>query len=77
MNNTLYASGHGKFADCNPLANVTVLGVMDKVNEVKLNGNAIEGGWVYNATTKALHVTKLEEATKAGAYAQDWSLSWL
>ncbi|KFY58630.1 hypothetical protein V496_06026 [Pseudogymnoascus sp. VKM F-4515 (FW-2607)] len=76
-NNTLYASGHGNYVDSIALGNVTVLGIAEEVNEVKLNGDVVEGGWKYNATTKALHVTGLQDATKEGAYVQDWSLRWL
>ncbi|KFY44739.1 hypothetical protein V494_01348 [Pseudogymnoascus sp. VKM F-4513 (FW-928)] len=76
-NNTLYASGHGNYVDSNALGNVTVLGVAEEVKEVRLNGGVVEGGWKYNAMTKVLHVTGLQDATKGGVYVHDWSLSWL
>lgn len=76
-NNALYATGRGAFQDSNALANVTVLGVMESVVNVTLNGVEVPSGSVdYNETSKALSVTGLEGATSAGAWSGDWVLRW-
>lgn len=73
----LYASARGSFVDTNPLANVTVLGVQQRVTKVSLNGHAIPTDGVnYNEENKALTVTGLKEATSKGAWAADWVLEW-
>lgn len=65
------------YIDTNPLANVTVLGVQDAVTNVSLNGMAVGGSSVnYNASSKALTVTGLNNATSAGAWSKDWVLRW-
>ena len=65
------------YKDTNPLANVTVLGVQNAVSNVSLNGMAVLGSSVdYNASSKALIVTGLNNATNAGAWSEDWVLRW-
>ncbi|KAK5008877.1 hypothetical protein LTR28_003379 [Elasticomyces elasticus] len=74
--NSLYASARGVYPDTNPLANVTVMGVMAEPSSVTLNGVKISSGVAYNSTSKCLKVTGLGSATSAGAWAGDWTLSW-
>ncbi|KAL9000197.1 MAG: hypothetical protein Q9169_001099 [Polycauliona sp. 2 TL-2023] len=74
---SLYASARGTYNDTNPLANVTVLGVQNAVNNVTLNGeNVSEDNVQYNETSKALLVTGLNDLTSGGAWMEDWVLSW-
>lgn len=75
--NALYASGRGLYKDANSLANVTVLGVQYAVTNVSLNGVAVPRSSVnYDASSKALTVTGLNNATSAGAWSKDWVLRW-
>lgn len=73
---SLYASARGLYEDTNALANVTVLGVSSQPGNVTLNGVAVRSGVSYNATSQVLKITGLQNATSAGAWAQDWVLSW-
>lgn len=76
-NSALYSSAIGTYKDTNTLANITVLGVEHSVASVSLNGNALPSNSVhYNSTSKALFVTKLNNATSAGAWSSDWVLRW-
>ncbi|KAI9702171.1 MAG: hypothetical protein M1820_006253 [Bogoriella megaspora] len=72
---SLYASVRGAWKDSNALANVTVLGVENYGGSVKLNG-AAAGNATYDSATKVLKVTGLKNVTSAGAWSQDWVLSW-
>ena len=72
----LYASGRGLYQDTNPLANVTIMGVARKPSSVTLNGAKISSGVSYDSSSKVLSVKGLQSVTKAGAWAQDWVLSW-
>lgn len=74
INGTLYASSRGLYMDCNPLANVTILGLDKKPQEVTLNGGCVS--WSYNETIGRLQVTGLQNATAMGAWSQDWMLTW-
>ena len=76
-NNALYASARGTYNDTNALANVTVLGVQQSVANVSLNGQILPSqSFSYDPTSKALVVTKLNNATRAGAWSNDWVLRW-
>lgn len=76
-NSSLHASPRGAYADTNPLANVTVLGVQDPVSKVTLNGAAVpRSGVSYDSTSKALFVTGLKNATSAGAWKGEWVMKW-
>ena len=69
-------TARGMYYDANPLANVTLMGVLNSVSKVSLNGNAITNGWSYNDSSKTLTITELNNLTINGAWSQDWSLSW-
>lgn len=76
-NSSLAASGRGSFKDTNPLANVTVLGVMTAPSAVTLNDEPVPVESVsYNATSKVLFVGGLQDLTKEGAWCKDWVLRW-
>jgi alpha-glucosidase len=75
-NSRLYASSRGLWQEKNALANITVLGVQDAPKNVSLNGQVIASGVDYNATSKVLKVTGLQNATSSGAWAKDWVLEW-
>ena len=65
------------YKDTNPLANVTILGVLGGVSKISLNGLAVPGSsFHYNESSKALTVTGLSNATRAGAWSKDWVLRW-
>lgn len=71
---SLYASARGMYKDTNALANVTVMGVADAPSGVTLNGQSVPFG--YNGTSKVLSLKSLQYATSAGAWSEDWVLSW-
>lgn len=72
----LHAVGRGAFVDENSLADVTVLGVQDEVNNVKFNGVDLQTGWSYDGESKVLRVTGLQEACEGSAWRSDWVLEW-
>jgi len=73
--NALYASARGAYADSNPLANVTVMGVERAPKTVTLNGVAVPTT-NYNSSSQVLSVTGLSTATHGGAWSSDWVLRW-
>lgn len=75
-NSRLYASARGLWQEKNALANVTVLGVQSQPRNVSFNGMALGSGVEYNAISKVLKVTGLQNATASGAWAKDWVLEW-
>lgn len=75
--NSLYASGRGLYKDTNALANVTVMGVASEPSSVMLNGEKVSDGVNYNSSSKVLSVKGLQSLTGDGAWAQDWTLSWM
>ena len=75
--NSLYASARGLYKDTNPLANVTVLGVTSQPSSVVLNGEKVSSGVNYDGSSKVLSVEGLQSMTSEGAWAQDWTLSWM
>lgn len=74
-NGSLYASSRGLYEDTNSLANVTVMGVQSQPSSVTLNGQTVS--FSYNGTSKVLGLKGLQSATSSGAWAQDWTLSWV
>ena len=74
--NALYASPRGTYEDSNPLANVTVMGVGSQPENVTLNGIAVGEGVKYNETSQVLSITGLNDATKDGAWSEEWVLRW-
>lgn len=76
MQGSLYASGRGLYQDTNALANITIMGVQSEPGNITLNGMSVVSGVSYNATSKVLKVTGLQNMTSSGAWAQDWTLSW-
>ena len=76
-NGSLDATVQGSFVDSNPLANVTVMGVMsDPGGNVTLNGMSVGSG-TYNATSKVYFIQgQLMNATSGGAWGASWSLAW-
>ena len=75
--NSLYASARGLYKDTNPLANVTVMGVASQPSSVMLNGEKVSSGVSYDGSSKVLSVKGLQSLTSGGAWAQDWTLSWM
>ncbi len=74
---SLYANGRGTFVNTNPLANVTIMGVAEGVQNVSLNGQALESGmWNYDEKSQVLGVMGLEEMTAMGAWMSDWVMTW-
>lgn len=71
----LYSSSIGRYVDTNPLANVTVMGVAEKVSKVVFN-NVSLSTFDYDASSQLLQVTGLEELTAKGAWSRNWQLSW-
>jgi alpha-glucosidase len=74
---SLTANIDGNYSDTNVLANVTVWGLSQKPNSVKLNGQDLSTGNVgWNSSSLALSVTGLTDLTKGGAWSGNWTLSW-
>ena len=71
----LYAFARGTYKDTNALANVTVMGVESSPGNVTLNGANVQTS-NYNATSKVLSVTNLNNIIAQGAWSQDWILRW-
>ncbi|RAH85643.1 extracellular alpha-glucosidase aglu [Aspergillus japonicus CBS 114.51] len=72
---SLHVSAKGDWAEKNPLANVTVLGVKQRPSSVKLNGKQVSKVQ-YNSTAHILHVGGLQDVTRSGAWAENWVLEW-
>ncbi|KAI1329700.1 family 31 glycosyl hydrolase [Xylariaceae sp. FL0255] len=65
------------YIDTNPMGNVTILGIEGKVSKVMFDGAKIDPqNWHFNSTSKALHIKRLDELTKKGAFNKGWTLSW-
>ncbi|TVY73333.1 Alpha-glucosidase [Lachnellula suecica] len=75
-NSALYAVARGLYEDTNPLANVTIMGVLSTVTNVTFNGAMLSSGWAYNSTSKVLSVKSLSNSTSTGAWSRDWVLKW-
>jgi alpha-glucosidase len=73
---SLKAMPSGDFVDSNPLANVTVMGVARAPSAVRLNGQAVTSGWVYEEGSKLLKITGLEPLTSSGAWCTGWTMTW-
>ena len=71
---TLSAKVTGEYADANPIANVTVLGVSQAPGAVSLNGQQVES--IFDQENGVLSVTGLDKLTDKGAWAASWTLSW-
>ncbi|KAI9892751.1 MAG: hypothetical protein M1814_001171 [Vezdaea aestivalis] len=74
-NGALSAMPRGEWREEMPLANVTVLGVVGKVEEVRFRGERL-GGWTFDVGKKLLSVRGLQGKTKGGAWESEWGLSW-
>jgi alpha-glucosidase len=75
-NNSLCSSSTGTYNSSQRLANVTIMGVNSAPQNLTLNGQQLGSAWVYNDTTKAIAVTRLDNSTSQGAWARDWILKW-
>jgi alpha-glucosidase len=77
-NGALTADVDGDYTDTNPLANVTVWGLSQQPQSVKLNGQDLSTDSIaWNSTSLALSVTGLNDLTKAGAWNGNWTLAWV
>jgi alpha-glucosidase len=77
-NGVLTADVDGNYTDTNPLANVTVWGLSQQPQSVKLNGQDLSTDSIaWNSTSLALSVTGLNDLTKAGAWNGNWTLAWV
>jgi alpha-glucosidase len=77
-NGALTADVDGNYTDTNPLANVTVWGLSQQPQSVKLNGQDLSTDSIaWNSTSLALSVTGLNDLTKAGAWNGNWTLAWV
>jgi alpha-glucosidase len=73
----LMAKVKGSFKDTNALGNVTIMGVVGGVGQVKLNGETVGADKVkYNSATSVLKLSGLNDLTKGGAWQGDWTLCW-
>lgn len=74
--NGLRAAVRGSWEEKNPLANVTVLGVKEP-KDVVFNGKVVDEEAIkYNATSKVLSITGLQQLTEEGAFERSWVLKW-
>ena len=74
--NSLSATVEGSYADTNPLANVTLMGVLREPSAITLNGADVSGNAVYDGASKVLSLMGVETATSSGAWAENWTLRW-
>jgi alpha-glucosidase len=74
VDGALYTSARGLYRDSNSLANVTVLGVKSAPANVSFNDEAVP--FAYNVSSRVLKVQGLQNVTRMGAWAEDWSLKW-
>lgn len=73
----LRAEVKGNYADTNAIANVTVMGVFDRVGEVMMNEQAVDEGNVdYDQDSGVLKLVRLNDLTRGGAWKQGWTISW-
>ena len=74
---SIKASVEGSHHDGNALSNITILGVASAPSsaDVTLNGKSVGKG-TYDASAKTFTIANLDGATKSGAWAASWSLSW-
>ncbi|PNS21638.1 hypothetical protein CAC42_997 [Sphaceloma murrayae] len=70
----LYSSARGTWDEKQALANVTVLGVETKPENVTLNGEGVM--FDFDDGACKLSVSGLEAKTGQGAFAAEWTLSW-
>ncbi|KAK9416263.1 putative alpha-glucosidase [Seiridium unicorne] len=73
---SLKASPQGDFAETNVLANVTILGVQGSPAAVQLNGQDVGSLFAFDTEAQTLSITGLNDLTQAGAWSQEWTLTW-
>lgn len=77
-NGRLSVMGHGKYKVQQPLANVTVMGVVREPSAVVFKGQTLsKDDWKFDASTNLLCVIDLQKLTKAGAWDEDWEMMWV
>lgn len=72
---SLQVSSEGSYAASQPLSHVTVLGISEKPEAVRFNGE-VGVEWTYDEMSKVLNVTGLKGYTRSGAWTEEWNLSW-
>ncbi|KAL4764015.1 glycosyl hydrolases family 31-domain-containing protein [Aspergillus foveolatus] len=70
----LTVSSEGEWKEANPLANVTIFGVLDNPVSVTSNGQQVPAE--YDAQSRVLFITGLGQFTNDGAWGRDWTLRW-
>jgi len=70
--NELTALPIGTFEVNEPLENITIMGVTDKPNTVKFANNTVK----FDYKNETLFLTGLQNATSAGAWATQFTVSW-
>lgn len=70
----LTVSSEGEWKEVNPLANVTILGVLENPVSVTSNGQQVPAE--YDAQSRVLFITGLNQFTNDGAWGRDWTLRW-
>jgi alpha-glucosidase len=65
----------GAYVQTQPLANVTVLGMMTAPSVVSFNAGALSS-WTYDRSKNALYVVALQNVTVGGVWMANWTLSW-
>lgn len=72
LSGQLSATSYGEYNVTQPLANITILGVLDEPSDVQFNDEAVD----FKFTNNTIYITNLEDQTKDGAFANDFSLTW-
>jgi len=76
-NASVTAAAKGNYADANPLANVTVLGLPAAPRQLRFNDGDVAGSaWTYDAGDRVLRVRGLGSFTAGGAWNGTWTLRW-
>lgn len=55
---------------------MTVLGVQGSPASVQLNGEDVGSLFAFDAASQKLSITGLDELTRDGAWAKEWTLTW-
>ncbi len=67
----------GDYLDTNPLGNVTILGLQAAPSRVFVDGVTLSTvHWTYDATSKYLFLSALENFFAAGAWRSSWAVTW-
>lgn len=71
-NGFLSGSSFGEYNVSQPMANITILGVLDEPSDVQFNDETVD----FDFSNNTIYIKNLEDWTPDGAFATDFSLVW-